>query len=291
MNKLKLKELNVLLSIDTLQLKSKGAVCEKVDELEYITKYYSRHENNFYRLNPDKANKGTPVYKYQLFERVYNKMISEIKPDNPKITRIDFRLDSFEDNYNDYFKLNKFLILLLSVAYNITNRYESTDFLTLDKLTVRSQNRYIEIENYNKALQEPQGEVKNRLEMRTTQLDISEPIHIKQQFELWHSRLKKAITLDNINRTIDVINEFLIKRYYIEHMTGATAEKFIYKYKDTIFTSAQLESLLKEISNNNDCTSKAKRLKKANRIEFFTRKDLALYVNTINNKGKQFFAS
>lgn len=36
----------------------------------------------------------------------------------------------------------------------------------LDSLTVRVQNQYFEVENYNKELEEPGGNVINRLELR-----------------------------------------------------------------------------------------------------------------------------
>lgn len=118
----------------------------------------------------------------------------------PVKTRIDYRLDSFQDNYDELAKLNKLLILLIARYYRIDNCYQSYNPLTLEGLCIRIQNRDIEIENYNKGIQEPSGIVRNRLEFRSKRPTINSAYDWNTEYKeltKWHKRLKKAVTHDN----------------------------------------------------------------------------------------------
>ena len=91
----------------------------------------------------------------------------------------------------------------------------------LEPLCIRSQNQYLEIENYNKGIEEPTGNVMNRLELRSKKLYSKANADTKDlhEFEMWLKKLKKAISKINIALLEDKLNESLIRRFAEERST------------------------------------------------------------------------
>lgn len=292
MNKDKLKELNIYLGIDTIQVKSDTESILTTKQAEYINKlvYHNTADDTYiYRLNPDKANAGIQIYNYNAYKENCDLMINEMKLTNPIKTRIDFRVDSFDNNFDELLKLNKLFLLLISQEYNLNNRYYSRDMLTLDELCVRVQNQSLEVENYNKLLQEPLGNVCNRLEFRSKQLTNSTPDIEYSEYKNWCSRIDKAITKENFIKLQKVCNEYLLKRYHKEKSNRNTSTyEFLYKYDDSIFTMNQLKDFYLLIGNNNPANS-AKMYKKRKHIELFSFRNLLDYAQKIKSAGEQFF--
>ena len=164
-------------------------------------------------------------------------------------------------------------------------------------MTIRIQSKYIEAENYNKGLQEPDGLVKNRLELRSKSLtaDIAENGKEFREFEKWCVRLDKAITADNFNDLISRINISLVDRFKDwRKLKGHTLSNFITQYENCIFTSRQLENLLtllneKDLTSISNCKESAKKYKKRYGLEFFSLNDLNAYKVKLIESGADFF--
>lgn len=297
MNRKKLTELNLYAGIDTLQFTSEAeSLAENINDLSFVSEnVYKNTKNNTYnyKVNPDKANGEIEIYNGVDYYKMRNYMLDELKLTSPIISRIDYRFDSLDDNYNELLKLNKLLILLIVKQYSVNNRYFSADLLTQDLLTVRAQNDRIEVENYNKSLQEPDGIVCNRLELRSLRLNDGSDEENKEytEFLKWCNRLDKAVTAENFQALIDELNDFL----YVHHCKestkkGFTLNKFLYKYQNCIFTSEQMKSFYARLGYA-DPQGQARLYKHRNEIEYFSLKDLLLYVDIIKTAGQQFFST
>lgn len=289
MNKKILEEINIYLGIDTLQVKSDTQ--SLLEQAPYINKTICINADTgaySYRLNPDKANNDLQIYNYIDYREVCSLMIDEMGLTNPVKTRIDFRVDSFDDNYNQLEKLNKLIILLLSQSYKMDNRYQSDDPLTLDKLCIRSQNHRIEVENYNKGIQEPTGNVQNRIEFRSKNLIDRTSDKEYTEFLKWCNRLDKAVTKENFDKLQSIANYYLVVKYKEEQSRNVTTSEFLYKYSGNVWTKRQLIDFYSQIGSKNP-EQATKNYKNRKGIEFFSFKDLQTYVNKIKQSGDRFF--
>lgn len=293
MNKHKLAEANLYTGIDTIEVRSDTEIVPETDADFAPTTIRKNTATGvcYYKLNPDKGNNGLQIYNSTDYYGIRDYMITFLNMTNPTKTRIDFRIDSFDDNFDELLKLNKLLILLIAEAYNITNRYYSVDPLTLEQLCVRVQNQYIEAENYNKGIEEPDGDVKNRLELRSKKLydDTAEEGKEYTEFMKWCKRLDKAVTKENFERLQKKLNTALYNRYKIEsRQRGLTVNEFLYKYQNSIFTSRQMSDLYRVLGYK-DPDQQAKRYKQRKSIEYFSHKDICTYVQMIKESGAAFF--
>lgn len=295
MNKNKLAETNLYTGIDTIEVRSDAEIAPETetDFAPTSTRKNTVTGACYYKLNPDKGNNGLQIYNSTDYYGIRDYMIKVLNFTNPTKTRVDFRIDSFDDNFDELLKLNKLLILLISETYNITNRYQTFDPLTLEELTVRVQNQYLEAENYNKGIEEPEGNVMNRLELRSKKLysDAGENCKEYTEYLKWCKRLDKAVTKDNFEKLQKKLNSSIIERYKAEsRQRGFTVSAFLYKYQSSIFTSRQMADLYREF-NYKDPAQQAKRYRQRNSIEYFSFRDLCTYVQMLKDSMTRFFDS
>lgn len=294
MNKKKLTEAELYCGVDTLQVKSETAPKEN-EVFRFVTNTNSRNGKLFhYRLNPDKANDNISIYNGTDYYSRIDYMLEVMRLKEPKKERIDIRFDSFDDNYKEFLKLNRLLILLVANKYNLENSYESTDPMFLDHLCIRAQNKdgSLQIENYNKSKQEPDDIVKNRLELRTAKLSDSIPEHKKElvAFNEWCNRLDNSVTTENFNNLIQRLNEALLDKYNEEkNEKGFNKWEFIRAYRHSIFTSRQMADFVKMSFGSSDPQQWAKKYKQRRTIEYFSMQDVREYVALIKRNGKRFF--
>lgn len=293
MNKNKLAKANLYTGIDTIEVRSDTEIAPETeaDFAPTCTRKNTATGACYYKLNPDKGNNGLQIYNSTDYYGIRDYMINFLNMTNPTKTRIDFRIDSFDDNFEELLKLNKLLILLIAEAYNITNNYDTINPMTLEPLCIRIQNQYIEAENYNKGIEEPDGEVKNRLELRSKKLydDTAENDKEHTEFMKWCKRLEKAVTKDNFERLQEKLNTALYNRYQIEsRQRGFALNEFLYKYQSSIFTSRQMSNLYKVLGYK-DPEQQAKKYKQRKYIEYFSHKDICNYVQMIKDSGARFF--
>lgn len=293
MNKNKLAKANLYTGIDTIEVRSDTEIAPEMeaDFAPTCTRKNTATGVCYYKLNPDKGNNGLQIYNSTDYYGIRDYMINFLNMTNPTKTRIDFRIDSFDDNFEELLKLNKLLILLIAEAYNITNIYETQNPMTLKKLCVRIQNQYIEAENYNKGIEEPDGDVKNRLELRSKKLydDTAEATKEMTEFNKWCERLDNAVTKENFERLQNRINNSLYERYKIESRErGFKLSYLLHEYRNSIFTSKQLADFYRMLGYK-DPDQQAKRYKQRKYIEYFSHKDICTYVQMIKDSGARFF--
>ena len=332
-----IKNHTLLMGVDTLSIASPDDKTFDLAEYPFLYGRVSRRTDGKdgiqYRVNPDKwdtsrTKQELGIYDYAEFAETLKAIVNKMDIQYPEITRLDFRFDNFDkDSYVNMLKLNKFLILLVAESENIQNRYQSYDPKTLVDLTIRVESKYLELENYNKAVQEPQGIVTNRLEIRdkaVTADPYSEWVRLK-------SILRRAITPAVADELLHEMNDYLLDAFdfYVNDLAkhrkdGTISPKsrgfehrlngFFTAYRYSIFTKEQAIDLIARIkgkqildAHSTDGTtfdfkdvaaecmryarSKYKTLTDGNHIELFTLQNVKDYYKHLCDSSKMFFGN
>lgn len=242
-----------------------------------------------YRVNPDKT--GLDTNTLQGYRAAVNLIIEETGLMTTTKTRIDFRFDNYDTDYTELYKVNKLLLLLIAQNYNVQNRYQTVDMLSGKGKTLRLQTKYIEAEFYNKSEQEPSGNVKCRLELRSKALYDRKDENGKESKELkqWISRLKNATKGATFDSLINTINDELIQRYSEQRQsrTVTNPNEFVTKYADFIFTTRQLTDLFTRMGYTYP-EQQTSRYKATHRLVCYSLKEIRNYVNQISAAAKAF---
>ena len=292
-----LSENEMYAGIDTIQIKTDKEIEEEViKQKEYV------HNNKrkclkdgqwLYVLNPDKFNENIGIYRASEYTRAFNNMECDLKLTSHELSlsRVDFRFDFFDDNtFDKLWKLNMVLIALLSQKYNVKNRYASTDIKTIERLTLRAETQYFQIEYYNKCVQEPSGNVNARLELRS--LKLRKNTNELKEFERWKERLLKILDKEVYKVLQEEKNNLLYKLWQMEKAKykNMNVYEFLSKHIDHICTQEQLSDFFRRLGYKapDKAASTYKRSKGFESISFDL---LSVYVDKIIASGERFFDS
>ena len=243
--------------------------------------------------NPNKLH--GEIYHYSELYSVMGEILAAAGIDEYSLIRADLRLDSFDPkHYEQYAKLNKYLISALAVTYSVKNCYRSTDLFSQAQLSIAIKNRHFEAENYDKEAESGGSDVaKSRLELRSKSFEAE---NLPNEFTgHWFLRLDKALT--NLDRVQARYNDELIRLYHegkdADPCQFRSVTDFIIMYKDCIFTKAQLIDLLSRIPEvgPDKAKVKAENHKKRYGIEFFSLNDMRAAVGEIKRATIAFFRS
>ena len=290
------KKVDYIAGIDTLEITSTTFTEQAFDFFTHDTSRIVQRDvlaepKYKYRTNPDKT-----LYDTSTIEG-YNTALSHImevsKLQNAVKTRIDFRFDEYTTQYEDLYKINKLLLLLVAEKYNIRNTFQSIDLASAKLKTLRIQGKYLEMECYNKQEEEPDSLIKCRLELRAKALYDDEDEQAKESRELenWLKRLEQVTDRKQGTFTalINRLNSHLIERYK-EHtdrgQINSTSE-FITKYADFIFTTPQLVNLYRRLNYKNPKAA-ASKYKSSHKIDFYSLRELRDYVQQIRKAAERF---
>jgi len=315
----KINRLELHSGIDTVQIKSKTRILDfTADEYPGIhTSYKVKAENGFgyYIFNPNTARESY-IEDFKEYDQTITDMLNGFPIENPEKYRIDYRLDSFKSDYDDLLKLNTLLLLLISQGEGADNNYISQDPMMLHNLTVRIQkSREFIAENYNKEYQterfnklnDVDGNVKNRLELRTLRVGAGEPIE-RTEWEKWCNIIDRAVTAHNLKALTDFLNIEIALRYAggeIEITAGKTryipawkeregkgfsSNVFFHDYRHNIFTREQFIKLHNILDfPNADVRVRDYLRRHPYDIQLFTLDDLLIYTEKLKQAGRGFF--
>lgn len=242
-----------------------------------------------YRINPDKTLIDTSTLEGYSAAMKYVYEVSALS--NPVKTRIDFRFDFYGEDYERTSKANKLLLLLIAEKYEVKNRYQCIDMLTTEQKTLCIKNKYIEVEAYNKAVQEPNSCIPCRVEFRSKALydDDEEERKELRELEKWFARIASATTADNFNRVIEALNVHIMERYAKEKQSRSFDDMaFLYKYEDFIFTSKQMRELFVAMGYVRADKKLGQYRAKYRGVEFFSLRQIRDYTLTIRESAERF---
>ena len=289
-----LKEDMPVCGIDTLELISD---CESKADLSKLAFVHSGSKIGLadgkikYVINPDKANDCRTITAYSEYQEVFDKMVDKMELTNPTISRVDFRFDNYNRDYDDYLKLNTSVLLMLSQEYKVKNRYSSADLLTGQHLTARIQNKYFEAEHYNKKQQSPNEGIESRLELRSKNLaDAADERH---ELDLWFDRLDKAISRSQYNDLQDTINAYLLMQYEAERRSNPKIKTidFVNRNSGRIFTKSQLTNLLDRIGGYTNIDQAARRIINRYNLETVSYSLIENYIEQLRQSADRFLIS
>lgn len=252
-----------------------------------------------YRINPDKKAEKN-LYSLSEYKSTIKDIFDELKLENLEIRRIDFRFDDYSSEYRDLFKLNQLLFLLLSIRLSINNDYSSYGIKSPEMKTLRIQNSRIEAEFYNKKKQEPNGNIKCRLELRSKGLKYilehipDETIIEKIELMKWIDNLNAISELkkEDYDKIIEGLNNEIIKCYKsdVDHneYTKTDYNSMIQRYNKYIYTRRQLVDLYRRLGY---CSAESMASKYKGRhtgIEFFSIYEIRKYIKHIFASARTF---
>lgn len=287
-----MKNLKTYASIDTIEIMTTTYI--EPNKFDFITHDSSRRittdsdEQKYkYRINPDK-NTGFDTSCYDGYKVCIDNIYAKTKFDSPVKTRIDFRFDNYDVEYEDCYKINKLLILLIANQYKVKNTYQSTDMFNNKVKTLRIQNKRFEIEFYDKSAEEPDSLIKTRLELRSKALYDNTGEEL-DHLRTWTTRLKKVCDAEEMDKLTAKLNDNLIERYaeLKAKQQVTNASEFVTKYSDSIFTRRQLIDLYKALGVKS-AEVMATKYQKTHQIEFFRVAKLTAYVDGILNSAMLF---
>lgn len=296
MNQNKLKDYKVTASIHTLAIKTNGNM-EDVPEVfkEAITSSSRINGKNISTTSIINLNKvAGEIYQYSRFKETLELMMFTTGIcDDYSIVRADLRLDSFnEEYYRAYAKLNRYLISMLAVTYQVRNTYKTTDLFSQQQRSIAIKNKYFECENYDKA------EESNGLDIACSRFEERSKAwgdnNLRREFvEHWSDRWDKAAK--NIKAVHQKYNDELEKIYKAGKnafpVQFRTLKDFLIQYQDCIFCKEQMIDLLSRFDEVGVEKAKgyAENFKKRYGIEYFSQKDVKCALAEIKRATLEFF--
>lgn len=300
MDKNKLAQYRLTASIHTAGIKSKTKpLIPATVSLDIVRSGYMQKTDMWtLRINPNKL--AGDLFTYSEFCAAMHEICYKMKIENPIYYRTDIRLDSYNDDFQKYYKLNLLLINLFSILFNDSNGQAVAHLLTCSKAftDISTKNQYWEVKYYDKKFQTHDSDpAKARLEFRSlksTNADGYAPHEIKEK---WFEKLDRLPALyDNLQERC---NKALHKAYreYCEYNKNGNSKRdnltaFLsnYSYSMTIFTRKQLRAFLMECGvSESAAEERAKYIIDKVHIEFFSQEDIKRYIAKIKNSMEDFF--
>lgn len=295
MNTNELSEQEVYCGIDTVELLSDTESTADLSGLAYV--HSTAHERLAdgkykYVVNPDTALDEQGIYHYGLYSETLDNMICEMQLTRHTKSRIDFRFDRFDrGTYDKLLKLNTALIMLVGMKYKVRNRYLSEDMLTGQDLTARIQNRYFEMEFYHKALQEPNGKVDSRLELRSKNLEDGAD-EAEQLDEWFGTRFKKSVSREQYAELQETLNYHLWERYQEERRRypNMKTNEFLHKHRMRILTKKQLTAFYEKLGYKNPSES-ARKYIRTKHLETVNYCLIETYIEQLRQSAQMFMST
>ena len=230
------------------------------------------------------------IFTYDEFLTAVNTIVADVGIEKYWVTRVDMRFDSYDrEYYLKNAKLNRFLISMIAVTYNVKNRYRTVDLFSEQQLSVAIKTDEFEIENYDKE-RESNGcdRAKSRFELRSKRMKGKD---IEQEFLIgWPRRWEKS--LKNFSKVGERYNEELVRIYREGLMVFpkkfSNLTDFLLQYQNCIFTKEQMIDFLEEIGVKNP-KIKYQNHKQRYGIELFNIDDVSAAIDEINRATRQYF--
>jgi hypothetical protein len=232
------------------------------------------------------------VYKYSRYEDVMSELMTKANVSDYSYDRIDFRFDSFEDTFLEYYKLNSLLLGLFTMEYRFRNNEptESIGQITRSKHGISLKNRSMELVYYNKEIEsEGKNICKARLELRAKLLKGLPP---EAAARTWYKRLDKA---ERHFAELQKYYNSCLYKHYLKWLAECCPERkgkdmitaFVRENRNSFFTTRQLQEFCSLCGVENP-QSRAKNLKQSCGIEFFSRKVIKAYILKLKKHLKEY---
>jgi hypothetical protein len=282
------KVLDMYASIHTVEICSKQIpVLDELDKgavkLRPSYNWNTGEITNYMVVNPHNYD-GDELLLYCYFEDTMRDLTEKMKLSDWKYNRVDIRLDSYDDNYQAYFKLNALLIGLLNMKCNFKGGEPviSTGLMTRLKCSVFVKNDQWAIEYYDKKKEsQDRFPCKARLEFRMKRLSGKTPLEV---MELLFRRLEK---LDSYYKEwLEKLNKCLYAHYCAtnEHLLTKIGKcnvtAFVKKHEEVFYSRKQISDFCK-MCGVEKFEGRANDIVRRTGMELISQKDIREYIASI----------
>lgn len=297
---MKLDNYNLTASIHTVDIRSKNmpSIPQNINLKVLKSSYLQKSQQWSIRINPNKLEGD--IFCCSEFYATMHKLTGQLQLPDYIYYRTDIRLDSYEDDFKAYYKLNQLLISLFSLLFHDTNGQAISHLLAGSKefTDISTKNQYWEVKYYNKKFQTNDDDpAKARLEFRSlksTNRSGYTPHEIKMK---WFEKLDQLPKLyDDLQK---LCNKMLFNAYqaYCNYNSkyqkkGDYATGFLSNYSNgmTIFTRNQLREFLQLCGlSEKTASNRTESIIERVYIEFFSRADLERYITKIKFAMDDYF--
>ena len=150
MNQEKLEKYELQGSFHTLTVKTTGLIENGNKEFREVIKSNSNTDGettttiNLNKINGD-------LFTFQEFQDTFEMLRNSMGLDHYRFLRADFRLDNYDgSHYQDFAKLNKYLISAMALTYEVKNCYKTDGLFSQNQLSIAIKNDYFQLENYDR---------------------------------------------------------------------------------------------------------------------------------------------
>ena len=299
MKKAKLNAYNQTASIHTVNLRSedKPLLPKNVNLKTIRSTYFQQARVWSLIINPNQLHGD--IFAYSEFCATMHEL-NQAMQINPTYYRCDIRLDSYEDTFKTFYKMNLLLINLFSILFKDTNGQAVSHLLTCSKAftDVSTKNQYWEVKYYDKKYQtKDAGPAKARLEFRCLKITKEGGYTPHELKEKWFTMLDKLPSLygqlqEQCNKKLKTAYE-KHKAYNSKSGTQSdclTSFLSVYSNGMTIFTREQLRAFLMKCGlKETAANSRADYIIDRVYLEFFSKADIKRYVEKIKDAMNDFF--
>lgn len=242
------------------------------------------------RLNPNKYiyDEDGYINSYNEFIHAVIEMLLHRGITKYGIQRIDFRVDNYNNTFDELYKLNNIIINLLSLAMGIKNCYKSLKNDIPHNIVLRGNRQ--EIECYNRIEKEGNGLTKTRIEFRRTfpYFNTIEPNYIYNIYCDWLSILHSKLMSVYYSRFQAAQNNRIVQESTQKGKATRTVIELLAKNKDYICTPKQMKELCIMLNLSKDV---AYTYKNRLEIEYYKYADVERYINNITSALHTFFST
>lgn len=300
MNRDKLKTYSLTASIHTINIRSRDhpSTPANMDLGVIRANYLQKTQLWSTRINLNKLE--SDIFSYSEFCAAMHELTQRLQIPDYTYYRTDIRLDSYEDNFKAYYKLNQLLIHLFSLLFHDTNGQGTGHMLLLSKEfnDVSTKNQYWEVKYYNKKFQTNDTDpAKARLEFRSLRSTNSKGYSPHEIKEMWFQKLDKLPGLyeelqNNCNLELHAAYQAYCNYNSKGQKKSDYATGFLSNYNNsmTIFTRKQLREFLQMCGlSEKSAASRAENLIDKVHIEFFSKLDIQRYIAKIKAAMDDYF--
>ena len=255
---------------------------------EFVSRIFI-NPHNYY------SNNNREILEYSLFEKVMTELTERMELHEWQYSRIDVRLDSYENNYQEYFKLNALFIDLFTMAYIFKNgeATESMGHRSRSKCGVYIKNQNMSVDYYDKN-KESRGKFpcKARLEFRMMKLNGKSPTDVIKVL------FRRFENLDSYyHENIKECNKSLLRNYKWTKKNRPLKDRndiltpYIWENQDVFYNMKQLECFCKMCGVGNPAVRAKSIARKTCKIEFISKKNISDYIAIIKNFITQYMES
>lgn len=221
---------------------------------------------------------------YRQLIQTLEEMLFERGVTNYKVQRVDIRVDNYDNDFAELYKINNIIINILARLHDIENCYQSLANGKIHNIIARS--KAVEVECYDRITKEGMGIAKTRLEFRTkyhsrNAINIEELCNV---VEYWKELMSSPSISILYRQFQDEQNRRIVEEYQ-KNDTNNSIAQIILQNRNAICTSKQMTELCQKLGSN---AKTAYKYKQRAHIKYYSWQDINTYLSEVAQALEKF---